>query len=284
MAYLSFSAKGQQLGRRAVHACTLIGRAPDCDISVRDILLSRHHCKIQLDGTQWILIDLSSKNGTFVDGQPVTRHELHDGDSFTIGQTVVGFRGAQLGYQPADEGKPVGSSRRPADPWEALAGTVCGFDFNASAGRIDVQRLGCASSRPLSQFPKPQPNPRDPRGYGDDDVYSMLTEIASSSWDSIYSEASKRSPVRPMPRPMVRSSRHARSPMPVQQDLLMAATEEILQETDRVTDRAARRQRWGKTFVKMLKGFAGVGQWLLLLGSLAAQGSLHAHLLMPLAR
>ena len=84
--------------------------------------------------------------------------------------------------------------------------------------------------------------------------------------------------------PNRRSSRHARTPMPVQQDLLMAATEEILQETDRVTDRAARRQRWGKTFVKMLKGFAGVGQWLLLLGSLAAQGALHAHMLMPLAR
>jgi hypothetical protein len=278
MAYLSFSAKGQQLGRRALHACTLMGRAPDCDISVRDILLSRHHCKIQLDGTRWILIDLSSKNGTFVNGQAVTRHELQDGDSITIGQTVVSFRGTQLGYKPADEGKPVGASRRPADPWEALAGTVCGFDFNASAGRIDVQRLGHVSSRPLSQFPKPQPNPRDPRGYGDDDVYSMLTEIASSSWDSIYSEASKRSPVRPMPRPMVRS-RHARTAMPPQQDLLLAATEEILQETDRVTIRAARRQRWGKAFLKMLKGFAGVGQWLLLLGSLAAHVSQHSHLL-----
>ena len=278
MAYLSFSAKGQQLGRRALHACTLIGRAPDCDISVRDILLSRHHCKIQLDGTRWILIDLSSKNGTFVNEQPVTRHELQDGDSFTIGQTVVSFRGAQLGYKPADEGKPVGASRRPADPWEALAGTVCGFDFNASAGRIDVQRVGHVSARPISQFPKPQPNPRDPRGYGDDDVYSMLSEIASSSWDSIYSEASKRSPVRPMPRPIVRA-RHARTPLPAQQDLLLAATQEILQETDRVSIRAARRQRWGKAFLKIFKGFAAVGQWLLLMGALAGHASLHAHLL-----
>jgi len=268
MAYLSFSTKGQQLGRRALASAATIGRAPDCDISVRDILLSRHHCRIELRGDQWVLTDLKSKNGTFVNEQPIQEHVLQDGEFFTIGQTVVKFRGVQLGYSPADADKPLGS-RRPADPWEALAGTVCGFQFDA--GRIDVQSVGRVPSRPLSQFPTPQPNPRDPHGYEKEDLYSMLTEIASSSWDSIYSHASKHSPVRPMPRPIINRGRHGRSSEAQQRDLLEMATEQLLKHAVRSAGKAERRRNWGKTAMKMLKGFVGVGQWLLLLGALVQQ-------------
>src|SRR5438309_1584538 len=110
MAYLSFSTKGQQLGRRVLNGTAIVGRAPDCDISVRDILLSRHHCKLELIGSTWTLVDLESKNGTHINGQPVGRHPLLDGDTFAIGQTVVKFRGSQLSYKPADSEKPIGVS------------------------------------------------------------------------------------------------------------------------------------------------------------------------------
>lgn len=268
MAYLSFSAKGQQLGRRALHTSAIIGRAPDCDISIRDILLSRHHCKVELEGSAWVLTDLSSKNGTFVDGQAVVHpRRLRDGEAFTIGQTVVKFRGAQLGNQGGDSRAPIGS-RRPADPWEALESTVSGFDFNAA--RIDVQRIGRTSARPISQFPTPQPNPRDPQGYTQEDLYSMLTEIASSSWDSIYSHASRNSPLRPHPRPMIQR-RQARQGSIVHQDLLREATKQLLKQADRENSRLSRRHRWSKHIYRMLKGFTAVAQWLLLLGSILHQ-------------
>jgi len=267
MAYLSFSAKGQPLGRRPLTGAITIGRAPDCDISVRDILLSRHHCRLELEGATWFLTDLNSKNGTFASGERITeRHALLDGESFTIGQTVVRFKGSHLDYVPLDNGKPIGS-RRPSDPWEALEGTVCGYDFNA--GRIDVQRVGRTPSRPISQFPKPQPNPSDPKGYAQEDVYSMLTEIASSSWDSIYSEVSRGSPVRtrPMPRPVVQNDpRHAAPARNPNQDLLQAA-EQLLKHAEKSDMRAARRTRWRNAAFRMLKGCAVVGQSLLLLGS-----------------
>src|SRR5947208_2146451 len=138
MAYLVFSAKGQDLGKRPLAGPTVIGRSPECDVSVRDILLSRRHCQLEQTPDGWVIADLGSKNGTFVSGQPVTRHALRDGDTINLGQTLVTFRAGQMNGAAADPKQPIGI-RRPSDPWEALSGTVSGFDF-AKNHRIDVQR------------------------------------------------------------------------------------------------------------------------------------------------
>jgi pSer/pThr/pTyr-binding forkhead associated (FHA) protein len=45
----------------------------------------------QRDGT-WTLTDLGSTNGTRLNGQTVQSHELSDGDTITIGTTVIEFR------------------------------------------------------------------------------------------------------------------------------------------------------------------------------------------------
>ena len=63
---------------------------------------------------------------------------------------------------------------------EALAGTVSDFDPAAAA----------AYQRRMN-LPSPKPMPRVPDSYARDNVYSILTEIASSSWDSIYENASR---------------------------------------------------------------------------------------------
>jgi len=76
--------------------------------------------------------------------------------------------------------------KRPADPFEALAGTVTDFDAEA------VQRY-----QRRMNLPTPRPVPREPVAYAREDIHSMLTEIASSSWDSIYANASR--PRRPLP-------------------------------------------------------------------------------------
>ena len=44
--------------------------------------------------------------------------------------------------------------------------------------------------RKENNLPLPRPVPPEPASYAQEDVYSMLTEIASSSWDSIYATAS----------------------------------------------------------------------------------------------
>ncbi len=80
----------------------VIGRLPDCDITLPDRLVSRHHARLfQKDGTFW-LEDLGSKNGTYVNGEPVTSpRELKDGDEIQI---ALRFR---LAFVGAEETAPL---------------------------------------------------------------------------------------------------------------------------------------------------------------------------------
>jgi len=62
-----------------------IGRSPDCDIILPDRAVSRHHACIDRQDNDYQLVDDSSKNGTFVNGQAVTGPvRLIDGDEIQI--------------------------------------------------------------------------------------------------------------------------------------------------------------------------------------------------------
>jgi DNA-binding winged helix-turn-helix (wHTH) protein len=66
-------------------AAVLIGRDEECDLVIPERQVSRYHARISLEGDGYILKDLDSKNGTFVNGQElVGSHTLHDGDEVQI--------------------------------------------------------------------------------------------------------------------------------------------------------------------------------------------------------
>jgi ABC transport system ATP-binding/permease protein len=73
-----------------------IGRAPDNDIVVPDVLASRHHATLVPvpGGTE--IRDARSSNGTFVNGARVGSAPLHDGDVVTIGNVDLVFSGRTL--------------------------------------------------------------------------------------------------------------------------------------------------------------------------------------------
>ncbi len=67
---------------------TVIGRDPKCDIVLEDEGVSRRHARIaRSEWGYFELVDLGSKNGILVDGEPVARMTLQDGDAFTVGDT-----------------------------------------------------------------------------------------------------------------------------------------------------------------------------------------------------
>jgi predicted component of type VI protein secretion system len=179
MAYLIFIANGEEYDRRELKGGAItIGRAPDCDYSIHDIILSRHHCRIEKVDGRWTVTDLHSKNGTFLRGKQVQRHDLHDSDELRIGRTRLTFKAGAFVKSSKPKKRPA--ITRAADPSEALAGTVTGMVV-CEPGEM----------KHPEGMPKPQPRPRDPSGFQRDDVYGMINEIASSSWDSIQAENSR---------------------------------------------------------------------------------------------
>jgi adenylate cyclase len=86
----------------------VIGRAPDCQIVLRDVGISRNHAKLVVgdDGTVRI-VDLKSKNGTQVNNVPVVEAPLKDGDRVVLGKFELLFGKALESKVLLDEEKPL---------------------------------------------------------------------------------------------------------------------------------------------------------------------------------
>jgi two-component system cell cycle response regulator len=68
---------------------TVIGRSTGADIWVDDEGVSRQHAKLSAEKDVVTLLDLDSRNGTFCNGERVTRRALQDGDKIQIGSATV---------------------------------------------------------------------------------------------------------------------------------------------------------------------------------------------------
>jgi predicted component of type VI protein secretion system len=72
---------------------TIIGRHPDCAISLPSSTVSRRHAEIRAEGSHFFLTDLSSTNGTLLNREPVIGEELlHDRDEIGVGIYRLIFR------------------------------------------------------------------------------------------------------------------------------------------------------------------------------------------------
>ncbi len=85
--------EGKQGTFHLTRAVTRIGRGADADIRIDDPGVSRHHAEITI-GSDVILRDLGSTNGTYVNGMLVAEQPLRDGAVITIGSTNLTFRSA----------------------------------------------------------------------------------------------------------------------------------------------------------------------------------------------
>lgn len=66
-----------------------IGRSAGCDVVLTDISVSRRHARlIPRDGI-WVLHDLSSTNGSYLNGRRVSRCQLRPGDRLALGEALL---------------------------------------------------------------------------------------------------------------------------------------------------------------------------------------------------
>jgi ABC transport system ATP-binding/permease protein len=62
-----------------------LGRAPRADFVVDAALVSRLHCRLAAAAGEIEAVDLESTNGTYVNGERVSRGTLRDGDRLRVG-------------------------------------------------------------------------------------------------------------------------------------------------------------------------------------------------------
>ncbi|HZP65418.1 MAG TPA: GGDEF domain-containing protein [Rudaea sp.] len=78
-------------------ALVVVGRASECGLSLPHPSVSRHHCRIWREGDTYIIEDLGSTNRTYLNGKPITRAELRDGDQIAVGSNAIKyFTGASM--------------------------------------------------------------------------------------------------------------------------------------------------------------------------------------------
>jgi hypothetical protein len=63
----------------------LLGRSPSCGLVFADDTVSRRHAELRLHEGRWILRDLGSSNGTWVNGRQVMEAEVAPGDEIHLG-------------------------------------------------------------------------------------------------------------------------------------------------------------------------------------------------------
>lgn len=89
--HLLVRVKGAELGRvsRLPPEQFRVGRSQDCELWLGDDGVSRKHARIFQEGGAYLVEDTESANGTFVQGQRVSRQLLRDGDVIQFGPTAV---------------------------------------------------------------------------------------------------------------------------------------------------------------------------------------------------
>lgn len=113
-----------------------LGRHPDNSIQVLDKIVSKEHCIIELRGSAFVLKDLGSLNGTYVNGQKVQGEVgLSEGAEISLGQSKARLlRTSELPEMPIAPGWDPSIASRATDPSSALAQPTVPLKTPVAAG------------------------------------------------------------------------------------------------------------------------------------------------------
>jgi pSer/pThr/pTyr-binding forkhead associated (FHA) protein len=82
-----------------------VGRAPDADLLLADVTVSRRHAAVHGERQRYVLYDAGSRNGAYLNGHRVTAAVLDEGDEIVVG-------GSHSGFEPSRAPRPLAGDLR----------------------------------------------------------------------------------------------------------------------------------------------------------------------------
>ena len=143
---LSYTENGAPQRHQLNPGETLVGRSPECDLLIDDVSISRRHAVFEVSANGCALRDLGSRNGTYRNGLVVTRVELDDGDTVTLGQLLVQVHESLEDHLSLTDDQVVLDGNATIYRSVVQVGTAGALEASVDAGRLlrllsDVGRL-----------------------------------------------------------------------------------------------------------------------------------------------
>lgn len=123
-----------------------IGRHPNNTIQVLDRIVSKEHCHVDFVGGRYVLRDLGSLNGTYVNGERVSERPLYTGDEITMGSTRILVFVDYAGESPRAAAAP-----KPAPQPSAPPATAIGMGAVPAVPALATALTANANTRDLSK-------------------------------------------------------------------------------------------------------------------------------------
>jgi pSer/pThr/pTyr-binding forkhead associated (FHA) protein len=94
---------------------TTIGRVEDNTFQIADQSVSSHHCEVLLQGTDVLIRDLNSTNGSFINGEKISENVLKPGQTLRLGQVELKLEAegvSTTGASPAPSTPPSAPAKK----------------------------------------------------------------------------------------------------------------------------------------------------------------------------
>ena len=126
---------------------TTVGRVEDNTFQIADPSVSSHHAEIMLRGTEILVRDLNSTNGTFLNGEKISEVVVKPGQVLRFGQVELKIDDGQ----PVVASAPVSASAAPAAPAPSPAPVKKTVEGTMVIPRgVNLNDLGQSGARPAS--------------------------------------------------------------------------------------------------------------------------------------
>lgn len=124
----------------------LLGRHPECDVVIDVGAVSRHHAKVSCETDQWFVKDLKSRNGTFLNEQPVVgKLPLAQGDrlrvcdvAFTFFESDAPIDGSTVRLHKQSESSSLGTIFMDDGPDNASSTIMSQVDVSSNRGHVQL--------------------------------------------------------------------------------------------------------------------------------------------------